>query len=74
MTLSIKFQASNFSHFMAYNLSKFFELQIPIGNIVLVFESIKIDKITCQQQCNDLYWQASLPTVQYFSSIQKGDL
>lgn len=74
MTLSMQFQASNFSHFMAYNLSKFFQLQILIGNIVVVFESIKIDKITCQQQCDDLYWKASLPTIHYLTSIQKRDL
>ena len=56
MTLSMQFQASNFSHFMAYNLSKFFQLQILIGNIVVVFESIKIDLMVAVVPPNSYPW------------------
>ena len=77
MTFSTQFQLSNFSHFMTYHLRKFFSLTTKLSflksdsAISLTHRSFKIRKVTCQQECNDRYWQASLPTIQDFSAIQE---
>ena len=70
---SMHLEPMNFANFITYEMSKFFLPRwsdMKNQNIFSAHRSYTMSKYSCQQECTDLFWLASLPTVHNFSSIQ----